>query len=271
MRNKIALITGGTSGVGLSIVKELAKNKFDVYFIGTNEQIGLEIEAELNTINLTKSTFIQLDLSDLGKVKEFASNFKNKLSQLDFLGNIAGVFLPTREEVNGIEKTFAIGYLSAFILCNEFIDLLEKSKDARIVNVAGSPLQILKPILKFDDFNFKTNYSGMKATIATVHAKTVLTKILSEKYNNISINSFHPGIVKGNLTRNMPWIFRIIFSIAKLFMAKTSKTGIYVSLSEDIKNTTGKLFVNKKAKDIKFKENYKDLLWKKSEELIKDI
>ena len=54
-------------------------------------------------------------------------------------------------------------------------------------------------------------------------------------------------------------------------MAKTSKTGIYVSLSEDIKNTTGKLFVNKKAKDIKFKENYKDLLWKKSEELIKDI
>jgi len=271
MKNKIALITGGTSGVGLSLVKELSKNNYDVYFIGTNEQKGLEIETELNALNLSNNTFINLDLSNINDIKKFVLTFKNKVSHLDLLANIAGVFLPKRIETKeGVEKTFAIGYLSSFILCTELTGLLEKSKNGKIINVAGVASQVLKPILDFKNLDFKTNYSPIKSAFSTVHAKTVLTEILAEKFKekNITVNSFHPGVIKGNLTKNMPFILRLIFKIANPFISNVSKNGIYVCLSEDLKDITGKLFVNKKAININFSEDYKNTLWEKTIDIL---
>ena len=82
----------------------------------------------------------------------------------------------------------------------------------------------------------------------TVNTKTVLTEILAEKYKskNITVNSFHPGIVKGNLSRNMPFLLQGLFKIAKPFMSAISKNGVYVCLSEKLENVSGKLIVNKK-------------------------
>ncbi len=83
MTKKIALVTGGTSGIGLSLVKELVENNFYVHFIGTSKEKGQLIESELNTVNNLGCKFIELDLSNLKKVKAFADKFKSEVSQLD--------------------------------------------------------------------------------------------------------------------------------------------------------------------------------------------
>ena len=64
MTHKTALVTGGTSGVGLSIVRELARRGVYVHFIGTNEERGKRIEQELNGAGSSVCEFIQLDLRD---------------------------------------------------------------------------------------------------------------------------------------------------------------------------------------------------------------
>ncbi len=268
MNRKIALVTGGTSGVGLSIVRALVQHNFGVFFIGTNKEKGKEIEAELNSANNTKNKFIALDLSNLNEVNTFANQFKSDAPKLDLLVNVAGIMLPKRQETaEGIEKTFATGYLSAFILCNAFIPLLEKGNQARIVNVSGSPSHVLKVNIDFDNLNFVKNYSGFKTAIATVHAKTVLTEILAKKLKdkNIDVNAFHPGTVKSNLTRNMHFLLKGLAKIATFFMASASKTGIYVSLSDNIVGTTGQLFVNKKPTPLRFDMAYKERLWEVTE------
>lgn len=274
MKNKTALVTGGTSGVGLSLVKELVKNNFTVFFIGTNTQKGHEIELELKQLYQTKSTFIELDLSHLKKVSEFANHFKNEVEQLDLLLNVAGVILPKRQETQeGIEKTFAIGYLSAYILSRELIPLLEKVKHSRIVNVSGTPSTVFGKKLNFDDLNFSQKYNGIMAAIATIHAKTVLTEILAEKLNdkNIAVNAFHPGAVKSNLTRNLPFILRSLVRVVSPFMPKTSKNGIYVSMSSEVEGISGQLFVNKKPIPLNFDKDYQQNLWQMTDKIIKTI
>lgn len=271
MENKTALITGGTSGVGLSLVRELAKSNYDVFFIGTNKEKGKEIELALNAKNTTKSTFIPLDLSNLKSVKKFAEDFKNKTQKLDLLGNVAGVFLLKQEITNeNLDKTFAIGYLSAFILSTVLEPILENAENARIVNVAGDAEHVLKPSLDFNNLNFTNNFSGFKTTIATVHAKTVLTEYLAKKYQskNITVNSFHPGLVRGNMGRSLPFPLKVLFKIAKPFMSETSKNGIYVCLSEKLNNVNGKLIIDKKIREIDFEESYIDSLVAKSNEIL---
>ncbi len=274
MSTKIALVTGGTSGVGLSIVKALVKNNYTVFFIGTNEQKGKEIESDLNKNSTTKNTFIKLNLGNLNEVHKFANKFKSEVSHLNLLANVAGVVLLKRQETEQkLEKTFAIGYLSAFMLSNALIPLLEKNKHSRIVNVSGIPKQVMNATLNFDDLYFKKKYSGFKTAVATIHAKTVLTEILSEKLKdkNIDVNSFHPGTVKSDLTRNMPMLLKILAKMVSPFMAKSSKNGIYTSTSQEITGITGQLFTNKKPISLHFKKEYKEKLWRETERMIEKV
>ena len=166
MERKTALVTGGTSGVGLSIVRELGKGGAYVHFIGTNREKGERIERELSEAGIA-CRFIHLDLSRLRSVRDFANDFKSEVSELDILANVAGVMLPERQETaEGVEKTFAIAYLSAFLLCRELAPLLAKGSHARIINVSGAPAQLLKPHLDFEELDFKANYHGIRVTIA---------------------------------------------------------------------------------------------------------
>ena len=271
MTKKIALVTGGTSGIGLSLVKELVENNFYVHFIGTSKEKGKRIESELNTVNNSRCKYIELDLSNLKKVKAFADRFKSEVSQLDILLNVAGVMVPKRQETEeGLEKTFAIGYLSAFLLSRELLPILSKVPHSRIINVSGMPSKVLKPILNFDNLNFMTNYSGMSVAVDTVHAKTVMTEILAEqlKSKNIDVNSFHPGTVKSDLARDLPFLFKLFFKVALIFMSKKSESGVFLSTSNDVKGITGQFFIKKKATPLNFDKKYKDQLWSSTESIV---
>ncbi len=274
MEKKNALITGGTSGIGLSIVKHLNKHNYNVYFIGTNVDKGTAIADELLKLTGNKGNFINLDLSNLSEVYKFTKEFSKTIDRLDLLANIAGVLIPKRTTTSeGFEKTLAVGYLSAYILSTELTPLLKKSSDSRIVSVSGGPATVLKELPDFDDMNSVKDYKGFGASVKAVHAKTALTQILSERYaeDNITVNSFSPGIVRSNLTRNMPASVRILMSVLSIFTPKTSKTGIYVCTSGEIKNISGKLFEKKNPIDINFPDAYIEKLTAKTEELLSKV
>lgn len=271
---KTALITGGTSGIGLSMAKALLQKKYKVYLIGRNSEKGKAIESALDTQYPGNAKFIQLDLSNIRGVKIFSKQFLENHSTLDVLANVAGVMEPERQLTKeGFEKTFSIGYLSAFVLSTELAPLLEKAPHGRIVNVAGVASFVLKARIDFEDMDFSNNYNSFRTAITTVHAKTVLTEILSKKYasKGIDVNSFHPGAVRSDLMQNMPWWGRLMDKLLSPFMSKTSKTGIYVCSSPDIQGTSGKYFKNKKALTLNFEKSYRERLWQESEALIGSV
>lgn len=274
MRQETALVTGGTAGVGRSIVCELVRTGTFVHFIGTNADKGAAIEAELNREGDRRCTFIQLDLSSLAEVKDFTEAFKREVPELQVLANVAGVMLPTRQETpEGIEKTFAIGYLSVFLLCRELSPLLVKGSPSRIVNVSGGPALVLRPSLDFEKLDFRSKYIGVRTAIRTVHAKTVLTQILAAKLKSegVDVNAFHPGTVKSDLGRHMPFPLSLAIKAASTFMSKTSKTGVYVSCAPELKAVSGQLFLKNKARPLSFEADYMDRLWKVSEAMLEEV
>lgn len=268
MKNKIAIVTGGTSGIGLSIVKALSEESYLVYFIGTNARKGKAIERQY------KSKFVKLDLGNLEEIRNFVDSLKSIHNHIDLLANIAGGLYPQREETEaGIEKNFAISYLSAFYLTNELIPLLKQSSEARIVNVAADPSIINKAQLDFKDLNSKKAYNGFKASTNAVHAKTVYTQTLSEKLtgSNITVNSFHPGNIQSGLFRNMASYQRAIMKLFTPFFGKECKRGIQACLSEDVVSQSGLLFAGKKTMTLDFDKNYQSRLWDESEKFIQKL
>ena len=271
---KRALISGGTSGIGLSIAKALLPMNYEVLLIGRNSEKGRAIEAALNADYPEQTQFIQLDLSDINAVKGFAKEFSGTHNKLDLLANVAGVMEAKRQTTSeGFERTFAVGYLSAFVLSTQLAPLLEKAPYGRIANVAGVASFVFKARLDFDDLTFSRNYGSFKTAITTVHAKTVLTEILSKDYTSkrIDVNSFHPGAVRSDLMHNMPWLTRLLFKIPSLFMSKTSKTGIRVCSAPELQGTSGKYFTDKKTIDLNFDEAYRERLWRETENLLKGV
>ena len=271
---KTALIAGGTSGIGRSIAHALLEKNFEVILVGQNPEKGAAAKAALDAGRAGSTKFIRLDLSDIKAVRNFAIEFAETHKKLDLLANVAGVMVADRQlTMEGFERTFAVGYLSAFELSTKLAPLLEAAPNGRNANVAGVESFIFKAKLDFDDLTFSEGYSSFKTAITTVHAKTVLTQILAEKYvsANIDVNSFHPGAVRSDLMRNMPWLTRQLFKIPSLFMTKSSKTGIRVSSDPDLQGTTGKYITDKKMIDLKFEKTYRDRLWHETEHMLAGI
>ncbi|MBT8339691.1 MAG: SDR family NAD(P)-dependent oxidoreductase [Desulfatitalea sp.] len=271
---KKALLTGGTSGIGLSIARELILQDYQVVLIGRNRQKGQAIAFELNTQRPESTQFVELDLSNLNSVLQFSDQFMTVHERLDVLANIAGAMYPKRQETQeGLEKNFAVNYLSAFLLSTQLVPLLERTQGARIVNVAAAPSQMLKESIDFDDLQFAKKYSGFKAATAAVHAKTVLSEILSEQYTSkgIDVNSFDPGFVRSHLMDNMPLMVRGTITLLWPLFAKTSTNGVYACSCKEIQGVTGMLFHKKKAIPLHFEKPYKERLWKQTEDLVAKV
>ncbi|MCO4760918.1 MAG: SDR family NAD(P)-dependent oxidoreductase [Myxococcales bacterium] len=272
MTTPIALVTGGTSGVGRSIVRALVDRGMHVHFIGTNAERGTTQAADLNASGPGSSTFIPCDLSDLPAVRTFARQFRDDVPALSLLLNVAGVVLPKRQVTpEGIEKTFAVGYLSAMILISELSPALAQATTPRILNVSGSPGIVLSPDrLNFEDLMAQTNYNAVRAAMNTVHAKTVATEIWADKLKDqgIDVNAFHPGAVKGQLGRSMPWPLRTLFSVGNLFLSPETISGIHVSTAPELQGITGHYFIGKTSRALSFDPAYKKALWTETERLL---
>jgi len=268
----ISIIAGGTSGIGLSIAEALLQQEAnEVFLIGRNAHKGGAVEASLNTSHPGRAHFVELDLSDIGAVAAFAAEFVSTHDELDLFAHTAGVMEPERRLTpEGFEKTFAVGYLSAFVLARDLAPLLDKARHGRIANVAGVERFIINAKLDFDDLTFSQGYGSFKAAITTVHAKTVLTEILAAKYaaRQIDVLSFHPGAVRSDLMKNMPWWKRLLFAVPSLFMSKHSATGIRVCTDPALNGTSGKYVTDKKVVALGFDEDYKQRLWSETERLL---
>ena len=181
---RTALITGGSGGIGLSIVKKLIKNKIKV--------IILDINTPSKKILLNKFVeFIKIDLSDYKNLQLCLTELKKKYKKIEYVINAAGVLWFDKDvrlekiEINTWDKVFSINLNSIVIVLQNILPQMKKNKFGSIVHI--SSIDALSGDNKPQDA-----YGASKAALLR------LSKSISIQFanKNIRSNSILPGPIE---------------------------------------------------------------------------
>ena len=180
MKNKIALVTGGTSGIGKEIVKELLKEGLKVYAVYLSNDDQCHIAKEQLTEYKDQLTFIKVDISKETEVKELFT----KLDKLDYLVNNAGTNVDENIEDANLDTYMKVinTNLIGKMLCIKYaIPLLRESSCASIINISSS--LGVKPT---------TECSAYCCAASAIHTLTICAA-LELADDNIRVNTISPA------------------------------------------------------------------------------
>ncbi len=277
MSDKVCLITGGTSGIGAAVAKILAKHGEKVIIVGRN------LEKSIETVNQIKRQtgnqnvdFMLADLSSLSQVRQLALDFRHIHPRLDVLVNNAGVTMfGYQETADGFETTFEVNYLSHFLLTNMLLDTLKASSPSRIINVS-SAVHIAADIDLKNLNGRKKKYSALSAYARSKLANLLFTYELARLLDGsgVTVNAVHPGLVKSNLGRGGRSFSSRVWRIVNSFGSSPEKgaaTIVYLAISPEVENVTGKYFANLKpirSSEKSYDEYTAKKLWEISEKIV---
>jgi NAD(P)-dependent dehydrogenase (short-subunit alcohol dehydrogenase family) len=196
MDDRVALVTGATSGLGLAAAGALARLGAGVRLLARDAERGEQArERVIERSGDADVEVVLCDLSDLGDIRRFAAAFSARESRLDVLVNNAGV-LPAERTVtaDGLELAFATNVAGPFLLTKLLLDLLRSSAPSRMVNVSSGGMYTQR--LHVDDLQMeRERYDGTVAYARTKRAEVVLTELWARRLegSGVVVHAMHPG------------------------------------------------------------------------------
>lgn len=193
LEQKIALITGGTSGIGLACAERFAEEGAAVIMAARNEKTGVEVESELREKGLNAS-FIACDVSNRESVEALKRQVQERYGRLDILVNNAGVLRTgSLEEITDEDwdLTYNTNLKSMLYVCQNFIDML---KDSHGVILNNTSINGLHRYIKG-----KKSYMYATSKAAAIQ----FTNYLAKNYApDVRVNCLCPGMTVTNLFTN---------------------------------------------------------------------
>jgi NAD(P)-dependent dehydrogenase (short-subunit alcohol dehydrogenase family) len=183
---KIALVTGGASGLGKVIAHRLAAEGAQVVITDIQSDLGRQTAAECAV------TFMAHDVSDEAQWAEIVEEVERRHGRLDILVNNAGILgpkdasSPENTRLADWLKVFAVNVNGVFLGCRAAIPAMRRSGGGSIVNISSVAGLLATP--------YATAYGASKATVRQL-TKSVAQHCAQEKLN-IRCNSVHPGNVR---------------------------------------------------------------------------
>jgi NAD(P)-dependent dehydrogenase (short-subunit alcohol dehydrogenase family) len=274
----ICLITGATDGVGAATALALAMRGFRVVIVARNPVKAVKVRAELEAASGAHIDVIAGDLSRLSDVVDIAGAFKARYPRLDVLINNAGVMLARRQVTeDGLEATWQVNYLSAFLLTQLLLGELEKSEQGRIINLSSSVYTSGK--LGPDDERRETRYSAIDAYAASKLAMLLFSLELARRLEgtSITVNAVHPGVVRTQMLAAAEGVFKLIALLATPFALspyKGAETSIHLASAPELATTSGCYFVKARPRPVKSRFNTveaREALWRSSVETLQAL
>lgn len=186
MEQKVALITGGSSGIGLSLVKMFVEKNYRVYFTyNSNQQQAQKIESE-NCIAVKYSADNGYDY-----IEQLVANIMSECNRIDVLVNNLGKTddkLMARMKQDSFDDCLNVNLVTCFNFSKAVVKHMSKQKHGAIINVSS--------IVALTGNIGQVNYCASKAGMIG------LTKAMAKEYGrkNILINAIAPGFIKTQMT-----------------------------------------------------------------------
>lgn len=187
LENKIVLVTGGASGMGLAFTRRLATEGAKVYFTDINTEAGKQAEGEMREqgLNVIFNTHNVTSEEDWAHVLEV---IRDKEQHLDVLINNAGMVIPGSIEdctLSDFDRTLDVNLRSVFLGCKLSLPLM-KTKGGSIINMSSITAICGEP----DALAYSTSKAGVRFL-----SKSVALHCAAKGYP-IRVNSLHPGYIE---------------------------------------------------------------------------
>tara|TARA_B100001250_G_scaffold180131_1_gene154832 strand:+ start:51 stop:788 length:738 start_codon:yes stop_codon:yes gene_type:complete len=187
LKNKTALVTGASGGIGEAIAKALYKQGAKVCITGTNE-------SKLNNINQKSSMSYSQIICNLNKreeLKNLVSNVEKEIGNIDILVNNAGITkdqLTMRMSEESWDDVLETNLYASFYLSKSVIRNMMKKKFGRIIQISS--------VVGFTGNPGQANYVASKAGLIGM-TKSLALEVASR---NITVNCIAPGFIKTSMT-----------------------------------------------------------------------
>ena len=203
---RLAIVTGGTSGIGYEAALALAKAGARVVIASRDETRGKAAIASIRRQHAAvDAEFRLLDTARLSSVRAFAEDWQHGQRRIDLLILNAGIAsVPNREETeDGFERQLATNYLGHFALAGLLLPHIEPGAGSRIVEVAS--IAHRRARLHFNDLQLKRSYDSGEAynqsKLAILMFGIELDRRLRAAGSPIQSIPAHPGMAVTDIFR----------------------------------------------------------------------
>lgn len=248
MTDKICVIAGASSGVGLEAAKKLAAGGARLLLVCRNQGKAERVKALLKNEYQNDAEIVIADFARLENVRAAAEAIAKRLDHIDVLINSAGLHSTKRRFTeDGNELVFQVNHLAPFLFTMLLMDLIRNSEQGRIIQVNSEGHRFGG--LNLNDLDWrKRPYLGLRAYGAskTAQLMTVMTLAEQLKHTNVTVNAMHPGGVRTNIGSNNGWLYRAwLHGVIWHFLKEPEISGeslYYLAAAPELKHTTGRYF-----------------------------
>jgi NAD(P)-dependent dehydrogenase (short-subunit alcohol dehydrogenase family) len=244
-RERLALVTGATSGLGRWTALGLVRAGYRVIAVGRDRRkcdaLRAWIEREVASASLDCAV---ADLSLMREVRLLSRRVLDREGKLDLLVNNAGVFAATRRLTGeGHELTLAVNHLAPFLLTRELLPALQAARSARIVNVGSSASD--RAALDLDDLQGARRWTMYGAYAQSKLAMMCATFELVRRLgpDGPTANVVHPGTAATEICRE--GAVGMIWSLLRPFLLspeKGARPTLFLATNSDLTTVTGTYF-----------------------------
>jgi len=194
MLNRVAVVTGGSRGIGRATALALCRAGFEIVVASPEVEKNEEVAEAIRACSGRAMT-VNLDLGSMESVKEGFSQVLQEMKRVDVLVNNAGITkdaLSMRMKPEDWNRVLQINLTGAFFATQQVLPIMMKERWGRIINIASVVGESGNP--------GQANYSASKAGLIGL-TKTLALELASR---NITVNAIAPGYVETDMTAVLP-------------------------------------------------------------------
>ncbi|TGK29509.1 glucose 1-dehydrogenase [Leptospira gomenensis] len=194
MKGKVAMVTGGSTGIGKAVVREFVSKGVRVVFCGRRSEEGKKTEEEIRSSG-GETVFVNCDVTDSSQVKKVVETALEKFGRLDFGVNNAGMMggnFPIHEYPEDVwQKVVDVNLKGAWLSMKYQIPEMIQAGGGAIVNVSS--------------ISGINGMVGINPYSAAKHGIVGLTKSAALEYakKNIRVNAICPGAVRTDILEEL--------------------------------------------------------------------
>ena len=192
--NKIAIITGGATGIGKAIACRLGKEGASVALFDLDKNLLEKTLLEFKTNNICAIGY-EVDISDESQVSEAVSKVEKQWHKIDILVNSAGIVGPTSTKITkfsslDFDKVYDVNLKGAFLITKYTLEKMEKTGNGRLLLISSMA--------------GKEGNPGMIGYSATKAGVIGLVKGVAKEFadTNITVNGLAPAVIKTAMNEN---------------------------------------------------------------------